>query len=161
MKHFTLFAKVILLFVITLFAATNSYSQKTRAEITDEFKWDLTGLYPSDEAWRNALDILTPKLDEVESFRGTLTQSGSNLLKALQYNSELSKEAAKLYIYAAMNSDLDTRNMKYTGMKQELQQLFSNFGAKAAFIEPEILTADWNTIEGFIQKTESAKNPLQ
>jgi len=98
------------------------------------------------------LNELSPKLDQVEKFKGTLTQSGQNLLKALQYNSEISKAASKLYIYAGMNSDLDTRNMKYTGMKLELQQLFSNFGAKAAFIEPEILTADWATIEGFIQK---------
>ena len=42
--------------------------------------------------------------------------------------------------------------MKYTGMKQELQQLFSKFGAKAAFIEPEILTAEWEKIDGFIKQ---------
>lgn len=152
MKHFSLYAKVILLAIITLISTSNCFSQKARAEIADNYKWDLTGLYASDDAWREALNKLTPKLNEVEKFKGTLTQSASNLLKALQYNTEISKEASKLYIYASMNSDLDTRNMKYTGMKQELQQLFSTFGAKAAFIEPEILTANWETIEGFIQK---------
>ena len=152
MKHFTLNAKVILLTITTLFIATNSYSQKTREQIPANYKWNLSDLFQSDDAWRTAINNLTPKLNEVEKFRGTLTQSGSNLLKALEYNAELSKEASKLYIYAAMNSDLDTRNMKYTGMKQELQQLFSDFGAKAAFIEPEILTANWETIDGFIKK---------
>lgn len=152
MKQFTTKKRVFLLAILALLASLSSYSQKTRADIPDQYKWNLTDLFQSDQAWRTSLNTLIPKLDEVEKFKGILTQSEQNLLKALQYNSEVSKAASKLYIYASMNSDLDTRNMKYTGMKQELQQLFSNFGAKAAFIEPEILTADWSTIEGFIKK---------
>ncbi|MBW8330964.1 MAG: oligoendopeptidase F [Prolixibacteraceae bacterium] len=151
MKDFTLKTKAILLAITMLLIGTNSYSQKSREEIPANYKWDLTDLFASDEAWRTALNALIPKLDEVETFKGTLTQSGANLLKALQYNTALSKEVTKLFIYASMNSDLDTRNMKYTGMKQELQQLFTKFGARAAFIEPEILTADWETIDGFIK----------
>ena len=152
MKQFTPNAKVFLLAVIVMLASANSYGQKSRVEIPANYKWNLTDLYSSDDVWRAAFNELSPKLDLVEKFKGTLTQSAQNLLKALQYNSEISKAASKLYIYAGMNSDLDTRNMKYTGMKQELQQMFSNFGAKAAFIEPEILTSDWATIEGFIKK---------
>lgn len=158
MKHFSLSLKVLLLAIITFIAAPNCFSQQTRAEISDKYKWDLTGLYPSDEAWREALNKLTPQLDEVEKLKGTLTLSASNLLKAMQYNTEVSKEASRLYIYASMNSDLDTRNMKYTGMKQELQQLFSTFGAKAAFMDPEILTAKWETIEGFIKQEPRLKD---
>ncbi|MGE5393855.1 MAG: oligoendopeptidase F [Candidatus Saccharibacteria bacterium] len=152
MKHFSLSVKVILLSIITLITAPNCFSQKTRAEISDNYKWNLTGLYASDEAWREAFIQIQPKLDEVEKFKGTITQSAENLLKVMQYNTEISKESSKLFIYAGMNSDLDTRNMKYTGMKQELQQLFSNYGAKAAFIEPEILTASWETIDGYIKQ---------
>ena len=152
MNLINLKSSLILLTILVLFSGTNAYSQKTREEIPDKYKWKLTDIFPTDEAWRIELNNITVKLNEVEKFKGTLTKSGSNLLKALQYNSELSKEAVKLYIYAAMNSDLDTRNMTYTGMKQELQQLFSNFGAKAAFMEPEILTAEWESIEVFIKK---------
>lgn len=152
MNYFSLKTKFILLAIITLIATSNCFSQQERSAIADNYKWNLADLYPTDDAWREAFNTLIPKLDEVEKFKGTLTQSEANLLKALQYNTEVSKEAAKLYIYASMNSDLDTRNMKYTGMKQELQQMFSTFGAKAAFIEPEILSVEWQTIEGFIQK---------
>jgi len=152
MRNFTLISKVVVVAILALFTSMSVYSQKTREEIPENYKWNLTDLFPSDEAWRSAMKDMSAKLDEVEKFRGTLTKSPLNLLKALEYNSELSKGAIKLYIYASMNSDLDTRNMKYNGMKQELQKLFSNFGAKAAFIDPEILTADWETIDGFIKK---------
>ncbi|MGE5448253.1 MAG: oligoendopeptidase F [Bacteroidales bacterium] len=152
MKHFSRAAIILLLSIITIFTASNCFSQKTRADISENYKWNLTGLYASDEAWREAFNQIQPKLDEVEKFKGTITQSADNLLKVMQYSTDISKESAKLFIYAGMNSDLDTRNMKYTGMKQELQQLFSNYGAKAAFIEPEILTASWETIDGYIKQ---------
>ncbi len=152
MKRINLKLNVILLTFLAMFAAMNSYSQQTREEIPAKYKWNLTDLYASDEAWRDAVQSLTLKLDEVEQFKGTLTKSATNLLKALEFNSDLSKEASKIYLYAGMNSDLDTHEMKYNGMKQELQSLFSNFGAKAAFIQPEILAADWETIEGFLKE---------
>ncbi|MBK5194329.1 MAG: hypothetical protein JJE07_14235, partial [Flavobacteriaceae bacterium] len=152
MKSFKLKSKVFVLSVLLVFISFNSFSQKTREDIPEKYKWNLNELFPSDEAWRDSVNILTAKLDEVEKFKGTLTLSASNLLKALQFNTEISKKASKIYIYAGLNSDLDTRNMKYTGMKQELQKLFSTFGARSAFFEPEILTADWETIDGFIKK---------
>ena len=93
-----------------------------------------------------AKDKLSEKQDEVVTFKGTLTKSASGLLKCLEYNANIMKEANKLYLYANLSSDLDTRNMTYAGMKQELLKMFSDYGAKAAFIEPEILTADWSLI---------------
>ena len=144
-------SSLILLAILVLFSGTNAYSQKTRDEIPDKYKWNLTDLFPTDEAWRTALNNITIELNKVEKFKGTLTLSAANLLKALEYNTEISKQASKLSSYASMNSDLDTRNMKYNGMKQELQQVFSKFSAKSAFIDPEILTAKWETIDGFIK----------
>lgn len=141
--------------VFAMFAAMNTYSQVERDQIDDRYKWDLSHIYASDAAWRAAKDQIAQRLGDVENYKGTLTQSAANLLACLEFNSEISKEATKLFIYASMHSDLDTRVMKYNGMQQELQQMFSDFGAKAAFIEPEILTADWAVIEGFI--TEEPK----
>ena len=152
MKLFKLRSHLVVLTILTLVATTNGYCQKTREEIPEKYKWNLADLFPTDEAWRTAFSDITTRLDQVEKFKGTLTQSSGNLLQALEFNTSISKEASKLYSYVSMNSDLDTRNMKYTGMKQELQQLFSKFGAKAAFIEPEILTADWEKIDGFIKQ---------
>lgn len=143
--------KSVLMVAFSTFMAMNSYSQKSRSEIPDNFKWNLTDIYKSDADWRMAKDKLSEKQNEVVTFKGTLTKSASGLLKCLEYNANIMKEANKLYLYANLSSDLDTRNMNYAGMKQELQKMFSDYGAKAAFIEPEILTADWSLIDGFIR----------
>jgi oligoendopeptidase F len=146
---FSLCAGFIMVFS-TLFTL-NSYSQKSRNEIPEKYKWNLSDIYKSDEEWRSAKEAFSGKFDEVVKFKGSLTASAGNLLKCMDLNSELNKEATRLYVYASFNSDLDTRNMKYSGMMQELQQMFTDFQSRAAFIEPEILTADWSKIEGFIK----------
>lgn len=160
MKSMNLTMKILLMAVICTLAPISSYSQKIRSEIADKYKWDLASVYKSDAEWRAAKDAISARLGEIEKFRGTLTKSAANLLKCLEFNSELNKEATKLFLYAGMNSDLDTRDMKYTGMKQELQQMFADFGAKAAFIQPEILTADWSVIDNFI-KSEPKLDPYR
>jgi oligoendopeptidase F len=151
MKYLTLSVKPLLMVVFCMFAAMNSYSQKTRNEIPDKFKWNLSDIYASDAAWRATKDSIAKKLNDVVKFKGKLTTSASYLLEYMEYSSKINKEASKLYTYAQLSSDLDTRDMKYAGMKQELQQMFSDFAARAAFVEPEILTADWNSIDGFIK----------
>jgi oligoendopeptidase F len=160
MKRFKFSLKAMLVVVFSMFVTMNSYSQKTRNEIPEQFKWNLSDIYKSEADWRTSKDNLAKQLDEVVKFKGTLTQSASNLLKCMEYNSYVKKEVSKLYLYANLNSDLDTRDMKYAGMKQELQQMLSDFGAKAAFVEPEILSAEWSKIEGFI-KSEPQLKPYQ
>jgi len=62
----------------------------------------------------------------------------------------MEKELTRLFVYASMNSDQDTRVSAYQGMQQEMIQLASTMGAEAAFIEPEILKIDNATIERFL-----------
>jgi oligoendopeptidase F len=160
MKRTNLLLKTLFLILIVAFIIRDGFGQKTRTEIPDKYKWDLSTLYKSDADWRTAKEAISSKLAEIDNFKGTLTKSAANLLKCMEFNSEINREATKLYLYAGMNSDLDTRNMLYTGMKQELQQMFSDFGAKSAFIQPEILSADWNIIDGFI-KSEPKLEPYR
>ena len=66
--------------------------------------------------------------------------------------SDLNKEFSRIYVYAALIADQDTRVAKYRAMKQEMDQLGSSFGAETAFVEPEILKIDRATIDSFIAK---------
>jgi oligoendopeptidase F len=49
-----------------------------------------------------------------------------------------------------MLSDQDTRSAKALAMKQEMTQLTSEYGAKSAFVEPEILAMDLKLIQKFL-----------
>ncbi len=134
--------------------------ERDRSKIEEKYKWNLTDIYPSDEAWREAKNRiansnLAPErnisIPAIEKYKGTLSSSPQQLLGCLELVSELRKEFLRLYSYAGMSLDQDTRVQKYLGMRQEMSQLGSAFGAAAAFIEPEILKMDPAKVQDFIK----------
>ena len=131
--------------------------QQERSAVPDRYKWDLSQIYANDQAWRAAKDKLSAEIPAVRAFKGTLGTSAQKLAEALELTSRLGKEFARLYVYAGMTSDQDTRVSTYQGMQQEMSQIGATFGAETAYIEPEILKTDPATIEGFIAKEPRLK----
>ena len=140
------------IFAATVCALTMvvSAQERDRSKVSDKYTWDLTHIYPSDEAWRAAKDKLVAEFPKLKEFKGTLGSSAARLADALELGTRLSKEFARAYVYASMMSDTDTRVSKYQGMQQEMIQLGSMLGAEAAFIEPEILKLDKATVDKFV-----------
>ena len=129
-------------------AANLAHAQdRGRSAIPDRYKWNLADLYASDEAWRAAKDKLPPQIESMAAFKGTLASSPARLADALDAANRVSKELQKIYIYASLISDQDTRVAKYQGMQQEMQQLAAGFGQQVSFIEPEILKIDKATLD--------------
>jgi len=135
-------------------AATSSSlaQERDRSKIPDEYKWDLTALYPSDQAWRTEKGKLVSDLPALRKFQGTLSSSAAQLAEALEVRSRLEKEATRLFTYASLISDQDTRVSTYQGMQQEMIQVGSTLGTETAYMEPEILKIDNGTIERFLQQ---------
>ena len=142
-----LFATAATFAALTLAAVAQ---ERDRAKIPDKYKWNLADIYPSDAAWRAAKDKLAAELPQLRQYQGKLTSSASTLAEALEKQSAFDKELSRLYVYASMLADQDTRDSAHEGMQQEMVQLASTFGASASFIEPEILKADKATIEKFL-----------
>jgi len=125
---------------------------RDRAEIPEEYQWNLEAIYPSDEAWAEARQRVAAQFDGVLPFQGTLADSPDRLLACLELDSRIDQELSKLYSYAAMKSDQDTRDSKYQGMKQMLQKLATDYGSKASFIAPEIAAMDRATVDDFLRR---------
>ncbi|MCP4611832.1 MAG: oligoendopeptidase F [Planctomycetes bacterium] len=143
--------------VITFSPAQVLAQTRERAEISDKYKWNLEDLYSSDEEWNTAKQELVAKFDQVSGYKGKLANSASELLACLKFSSNVSKEFGRLYSYASMKSDEDVGNSKYLSMKQEIQQLSTDYSSKAAFIRPEIAEMDKETIDEFIKRKRGLK----
>jgi oligoendopeptidase F len=131
--------------------------ERDRSKIPDQYKWDLTAIYPSDQAWRAAKDQFVAELPKVRELQGTLASSPKHLADVLELSSHLEKELNRLFVYAGLISDQDTRVSSYQAMKQEMLQLGAKFGAETAFIEPEILKIDKATIDRFVAEEPRLK----
>ena len=128
------------------------FGQKERNAIDEKDKWDLSHLYSNNNTWEEAKNRIVTEMPKIDQFKGKLTKSSADLLACLEFSAKLDKEASRLFIYTSMNSDQDTRDSKFMSMQQSLEQIFTDYGTKTAFIEPELLTVDWKVIEGFIKQ---------
>jgi oligoendopeptidase F len=123
---------------------------RDRGKIADQYKWDLTALYSSDQAWRSQKDKLAAELPKLREFRGKLGSSAQQLAGALETRSRLERELKRLQLYAHLISDEDTRVSTYQGMTQEMLQLSSTFDAEGSYIEPETLKVDPGALKKFL-----------
>ena len=130
---------------------------RERSEIPEKYKWDLTDLFVSDEAWIEAKNRVDEKIEIITKFKGTLAESASNLLTCFEFRDDIGKELRRLSSYSWNKSRQDTRNSKYRAMDQEINQLFTNFNANTSFIEPEIIAMEKATIQQFLEAQPGLK----
>ncbi|MEW6509793.1 MAG: oligoendopeptidase F [Bacteroidota bacterium] len=138
---------------LSLAASTASLSQeRDRSKIPDKYKWNLADLYLTAGAWKKEKESFKGRLGDMDKFKGTLASSPQSLLGCLSTASNLSQQFAKLYVYASLSSDLDTRDAASLGMVQEMGQLGADFNAKVSFVQPEILRMERSTIDAFLKQ---------
>ncbi len=130
--------------------ANDPIDRSDRSNVPDEFKWRLTDLYPSDEAWQGTKSSLTDRIKSLGKYRGKLSESPSMLLKGLECYCGMRKDFALLSSYASMLSDQDTRESLPLAMKQQTTQLKSSLDSAASFIAPELLKVPKKKLSSFM-----------
>lgn len=121
-----------------------------RSEIPDRYKWDLSALYPSAQAWTRAKDDLTRRVPGIEKFRGRLGVSGDSLYRGLSTLMDLDRDLGRLYTYASQQSDQDARISKNLEMRENAQQLRVHFGAASSFVQPELLALGGERVRALV-----------
>jgi len=121
-----------------------------RAAVAAELRWDLGELCADDDAWRGAKAALVAAIPGVDRFRGSLGESAGALRAALDAIFGLQRDFGRLFSYASMRADEDTRVGATLAMRQELQQVASDFAARVAWLEPEILELERSSVEAFL-----------
>jgi oligoendopeptidase F len=135
---------------VSVLALTGIAQTRERSAVPDKYKWNLAEIYPSEAAWRAEKDRIAKDIPSVAQFKGRLGTSASALADALEKASSIDRTLSRLYGYASMLSDEDTRDASHHGMQQEMIQLYAKFSSEAAFVEPEILKFPAGTVAKFV-----------
>jgi len=99
----------------------------TREEQQEQYTWDLTTIFSSDEAYEEAFKELEGYLGKEEQFKGHLKDSAETLYKALLLDSDIDEKLGKVYVYAHLKHDQDTANDKYAGYEAKAATLANKF----------------------------------
>ncbi len=150
MKAARLAVRSLVVSALALSLAAGFTAGAERATIDDKYKWKVTDVYPSDEAWRAAKDELAKRIPELAKFQGRLGESAATLYDAFAARSEADRRLARLQVYASMRADEDTRSQSYMAMQQEIEKLGVDYGAATAYLRPEVLALGQEKVKAFV-----------
>lgn len=131
---------LIVVMMVLLFLHTGFAQVKDRANIPTQYKWNLADIYPGMQEWQKHKSTFAARFQKAASFKGTLKGSAGQLYRALEYIFQVQREFDKLWVYASMLSDQDTRKSKPMAMTNELRQMSTAFRSSRAYMLPEILS---------------------
>ena len=123
---------------------------KQRNEIEEKYTWDLTTIFPTDEAFEMELAQVSKELKEASHLAGHLLDSADSLLKTTAIQMDLMRRIEKLYSYAHMKNDQDTRVAKYQEYQAKGMAIYSEFGQVFAFYEPEFMAITEEQYQNFL-----------
>jgi oligoendopeptidase F len=126
---------------------------RSRSEILDHHKWNLTDIFPSWEAWRAALTELDRQIDAYAALQGTLAQGADRLLAAFQLSDEIGQLAFRVWYFASLSYDEDQRDNTLNAARQQVQILFAKSAQASAWFNPELLAIPLETVQGWMSST--------
>ena len=123
---------------------------KKREAIAENYKWDLTTIFATDEAFELELADASTALEDARALAGILTDSAENLLAVTETELALMQRVEKLYVYASMKNDQDTMVSLYQEYQAKVTALYAKFNEVFAFYEPEFMTLSQETFAQFV-----------
>ena len=120
-----------------------------RDEVAEADTWDLTDLYPTDEAWLKEYEDLKQMPARAAAFQGKLGRSAEDLLLWFRLQDECQERLTRLHTYASCKSDQDTGNSTYQDFRGKAMGTYVAVLSAAAFATPEIMAIDDDTLNLF------------
>ena len=118
----------------------------------EQYKWHINDIYPSDEAFEQALADAGKYPAEMASFAGKLSTSSADLLAYMKFDDELTEVVEDLSNYANRKSDEDTAVSLYSGWCDRVTALLVGIFSAGAFAVPELISISDEDMERFYKE---------
>lgn len=142
--------------IATIASAIPAWAQDA-ATAADVAAWDLGELYPNDAAWDAVRKDVLAKIPGLLKYKGTLGTSAEALAAALVAQSDLGREASRVYTYISLKADEDLRVAANQEKQAQATDMFTAFGEATSWVAPELLTIDTAKINGFVAGNQTLK----
>lgn len=113
----------------------------TREQVPVEETWNLADLFPDPEAWEREREAVLQALATLEAWRGTLGEGVAQVLRVLRLADELDQRVSRLFAYALLARDQDTRDTAAAERYERAVHLATLASRASAWIAPELLAS--------------------
>lgn len=130
-------------------------ADRIREQIDERFKWKVSDIIESDEAWQQAFEEVEAKIPAVAACQGKLgTKEG--FAAYCRADEDLGILLGKVYLYAHMQKDADGTNTKYVGMMGNVMGLLVRVSQASAYVAPELSALPEEQLNAYISDPDFA-----
>ena len=120
-----------------------------RESIDEKYKWDLSKIYKNKDEFEEDILAVQKKIKEFSKYE-SIEYDSNSLYELLELVVSTSRIIEKLEAYASLLSDEDTRINKNRELKEQIDNLYSDYVKATYFVEGNILKIDYETIKKYI-----------
>lgn len=147
--------RLLALFLLTLSILGQSFSfaldLPSRSEVSDAYKWDLTDLFTSREAFEKDVSLLNNTyIPKLAAYKGKLNTS-DNLLAFFKLDVATGIILNRVYMYPNLLMDLNQDNSEATEMAGIADSVYNAYSTATSFATPEILELDESTLKSYMK----------
>lgn len=124
---------------------------RRREDIPDRFKWNLSDIFETWEAWQSAYDELNRGIERYAALKGTLAGGPAALLTAFRLSEELGQLAYRVWYFPSLQYDTDQRDNAMNARRQQVQILFARLNQAESWFNPELLQIPLDTVRTWIR----------
>ncbi len=110
---------------------------KNRSDIEEQYKWDLTKLFPSDSAWEDEYKIVQKEYKNILVFKNNL-KTAKDLFNCFQCLDNYSRKISNLFTYAKMSLDQDAKSNIYQEQVKKISNFIVEYQEATSFVSPQI-----------------------
>ncbi|MEX0586132.1 MAG: oligoendopeptidase F, partial [Pirellulales bacterium] len=125
-----------------------------RRDVRPADAWDLSSLFPADEAWEKAFTKWEGRIAGYARHQGKLAQGPKRLAAALRFDADFERAAERLGTYAHLKTTEDQANSTYQRMLGRYRSAASRAAQAASYLRPEILAISPARMKRFLAAKE-------
>ena len=124
---------------------------RKRSEIEDKYKWDLTHIYPSDEAWEKDYNAVMADVQAVAAFDGHVAEDPKKAVVTVQKTFD---RILPIFEYAFLRKETDNTDPAAQALKDKAMRLYVTAMTCASFLEPELLAMPEEELKALAEDPE-------
>lgn len=135
--------------------------QKTRSEIEEKYKWDLTRIYKSDDEWYSDYKNLCSEIEKINGYKDDLFSSSDRLHDYLLLKENIEKLRNKLFTYSNLRQSEDSTNVEYQKMYSLISDLSIKENEYESFYDELFFNTDFSIILEYAKNDELINSYLK
>ncbi|UCC29406.1 MAG: oligoendopeptidase F [Phycisphaerales bacterium] len=125
-----------------------------RGEIDTKYLWATETIFRTVDEWETEFAAVEKEMEALAKFRGTLSQGSDQLYKFLKARDEVEPRVSRIYVYASLTADQDTRDGKHQAMRSRARSLAIKYGQLMSWVQPELTAMQFEQIDSWMREKQ-------